>query len=101
MTEPTTACRTGRHKMCGGYRCTCECHPGTPEERAAQTDEAIEKWLAEFGEVIESSGRHEGHSLRQVGHCVYCTCGYRYQGKLPDTRKAPPVASPEGNDGRC
>jgi hypothetical protein len=24
--EPTTACRTDRHQICGGYRCSCDCH---------------------------------------------------------------------------
>lgn len=26
---------------------------------------------------------HEGHTLSKVGRCVYCSCGYRYQGSLP------------------
>ena len=26
VTEPTTACRTGRHSICGAYRCACICH---------------------------------------------------------------------------
>jgi hypothetical protein len=78
--EPTTACR---HSLCGGYRCPCSCHPGTPEQRAAENDAAVSDWLAELAEVTESRDRHAGHTLRQVGRCVYCSCGYRYQGTLP------------------
>lgn len=83
VSEPTTACRTGRHSLCGGYRCPCSCHPGTPEERVGEREAAVSDWLAELAEVAESRGRHEGHTLRQVGRCVYCSCGYRYQGTLP------------------
>lgn len=50
----------------------------TPEQIAA-----VEAFFGELVEVIGSVGRHEGHSLSKVGRCVYCSCGYRYQGTLP------------------
>ena len=87
--EPSGVCRDDRHKLCGGHQCTCTCHPGTPEEREAESRAAVADWLAELREVTESSGRHEGHSLEQVGRCVYCSCGYRYQGTLPQKRATP------------
>lgn len=34
-------------------------------------------------EVSGSCGRHEGHTLSRAGRCVYCSCGFRYQGVLP------------------
>ena len=46
----------------------------TPEQEAALDD-----WLADLTEMSESTGRHEGHTLTQVGRCVYCSCGKRYQ----------------------
>ena len=49
----------------------------TPEQAQAVTD-----WVNELNDVIEHKGKHDGHTLRQVGRCVYCSCGYRYQGKL-------------------
>ena len=54
----------------------------TPEQ-----EQAVKDWLAELGEVCEGTGRHEGHTLEQVGRCVYCSCGYRYQGSLPAKRR--------------
>lgn len=83
MSEVKAMCRSDRHRLCGGHGCWCSCHPGTPEERAAQADAAVRDWAAELGEVIGTTGRHEGHTLSQAGRCVYCSCGYRYQGKLP------------------
>lgn len=76
-------CERERHQICGGHHCTCDCHPGTPEEREKAADAAVADFLGELVEVTESTGRHEGHSLSQVGRCVYCTCGFRYQGRTP------------------
>jgi hypothetical protein len=42
-----------------------------------------EDWLADVEEMFDSTGRHEGHVLSQVGRCVYCSCGKRVQGTLP------------------
>jgi hypothetical protein len=50
----------------------------TPEDRAA-----VLSFFEEGAEVIGSVGRHGGHTLSRVGRCVYCSCGYRYQGTLP------------------
>jgi len=38
--EPTTACRTDRHRLCGGYRCTCDCHrhAAVPDLASGTTD---------------------------------------------------------------
>jgi len=52
--------------------------PLTPEQLAAVAD-----WVNELAEVQLSAGRHAGHTLRQAGRCVICSCGYRYQGRLP------------------
>jgi hypothetical protein len=79
-------CERDRHTLCGGYNCSCPCHPGTPEERAAKADTAVRDFVTEFTEVTNSAGRHEGHTLRQVGRCVWCSCGFRYQGSLPSKR---------------
>jgi hypothetical protein len=86
VTETFTVCRIGRHEICRGHNCSCSCHPGTPEERAAKADAAVKDWLAELSEVQGSTGRHEGHALQQAGRCVYCSCGYRYQGTLRGQR---------------
>jgi hypothetical protein len=78
----SSVCRDGRHEVCGGYYCSCECHPGSAEDRGAATDAAIKAWFAELEEVVNNTGRHAGHVLRQVRRCVCCSCGYRYQGRL-------------------
>ena len=49
----------------------------TPEQEAAIVD-----WLEDLAEMIESTGRHEGHTLTQAGRCVYCSCGQRHQGTI-------------------
>lgn len=49
----------------------------TPEQAAAVRD-----WMNDLAEAMESRGRHEGHTLRQAGRCVYCSCGLRWQGSL-------------------
>lgn len=62
-------------------------NPVTERKRTEMTPEraeALERWLNELNEVIDHTGRHEGHTLEQVGRCVYCSCGYRYQGTLPE-----------------
>ena len=69
----TGTCRNGRHRLCGGYRCTCMCHgPDHDPEPKLTWDAAIRSI---FGNCI-------GHEHEQVGRCVYCkTCGRRlYQG---------------------
>ena len=55
---------------------------GKPEMTPAQV-KAIEAFLTELDDVFEHKGKHEGHTLSQVGRCVYCSCGFRYQGRLP------------------
>lgn len=55
----------------------------TPEQKQAVVD-----YFNEAREAIDGTGRHEGHALRRVGRCIYCSCGYRVgQGKL-DSRIA-------------
>lgn len=72
------------HRMRGGAQCHCPCHPGTAEERAAGTEAAIQSFIANLQDLATSSGAHAGHSLKQVGRCVCCSCGDRYQGTLPE-----------------
>jgi hypothetical protein len=38
--------------------------------------------LEDIAAMLESTGAHAGHTLTQVGRCVYCSCGKRIQGKL-------------------
>jgi hypothetical protein len=52
--------------------------PMTPE----QVEAAVTKFFTELQDVAESKGEHEGHTLKQVGRCVYCSCGFRFQGTL-------------------
>ena len=49
----------------------------TPEQA-----KAVEDWLADVEEMFNHTGRHEGHTLGQVGRCVFCSCGKRVQGTL-------------------
>jgi hypothetical protein len=48
---------------------------------------AVEDWLADVEEMFNHTGRHEGHTLKQVGRCVYCSCGKRVQGTIPKEKK--------------
>jgi hypothetical protein len=41
MAEPTTACRTDRHHVCGGHRCACRCHAELSPGQAA-----YETWVS-------------------------------------------------------
>jgi hypothetical protein len=50
----------------------------TPEQEAA-----IQAFMNDLEDMVNSTGAHAGHSLQQVGRCVYCSCGQRYQGRLP------------------
>ncbi len=50
----------------------------TPEQA-----EAAKRFLADLMEMVESKGKHEGHRLEQIGRCVYCSCGGRYQRRKP------------------
>lgn len=60
----------------------------TSEDRAA-IREALQKIVDNANEIATSTGGHAGHTPRQVGRCVYCTCGDRYQGWLHNGRKDP------------
>lgn len=42
--------------------------------------------------VLEGTGEHADHDRRQVGRCVFCSCGARVQGRMP----AADVARPTG-----
>lgn len=62
-------CEAGRHKMCGGWACACDCH----DDEVGDAQEGPEQ------------GTHSGlgHAHRQVGRCVFCECGDRlYTGKV-------------------
>jgi hypothetical protein len=60
--ELTTACRTGRHQLCGGYQCPCRCHltPSEPELSARITVLSAEvmRWvlyrLATGGDAVRA-----------------------------------------------
>lgn len=41
-------------------------------------------WVKLMQDVLEGTGKHKGHTVRQIGRCVYCSCGDRVQvnGKL-------------------
>lgn len=56
--------------------------PADPKMTPEQV-KAVEDWLADVEEMFESIGRHQGHTLSQVGRCVYCSCGKRVQGTIP------------------
>lgn len=53
----------------------------TPEEIAA-----VEAWIKDTEDLINSTGQHEGHSLTQIGRSVYCSCGKRVQGRIRKER---------------
>jgi hypothetical protein len=53
-----------------------------PEEHAR----AAKDFLSAYVEFAGSVGRHEGHVLSKAGQCVYCSCGFRYQGTLPSAK---------------
>jgi hypothetical protein len=44
--------------------------------------------VTDLVDLTRSRGAHEGHTLRQVGRCVYCSCGERFQGRLRGPRVA-------------
>jgi hypothetical protein len=51
-------------------------------------DEAeIAEWLKDLSDMMDGTGKHEGHTLTQVGRCVYCSCGQRVQGTIPEERR--------------
>lgn len=81
--EPTSACRTDRHRLCGGYRCTCTCHG--PDHDSGPPPLSWEQLIRGiFGDCIS-------HQQEQVGACVYCVpCSRRlYQGtKMTDAELA-------------
>ena len=52
--------------------------PVPPEHRDAAISALVDR-----AEMIASCGRHEGHALSRAGRCVYCSCGSRYQGRMP------------------
>ena len=41
-------------------------------------------WMNDAYEVVQGSGAHADHTQQQIGRCVYCSCGERVQGQLPD-----------------
>ena len=53
-----------------------------PPKMTPEQIEAVEAWLADLEDLIGSKGKHQGHTLKQVGRCVYCSCGTRYQGTI-------------------
>lgn len=41
-----------------------------------------DKQIQDLNDMLNGRGRHEGHARKQVGRCVYCSCGVRAQGRL-------------------
>jgi len=52
--------------------------------RTPEQDQAVADFLQDLYDATEGKGAHEGHTLEQVGRCVYCSCGLRWQGTLPE-----------------
>ncbi len=48
---------------------------------------SLEEWFLDTNDMLNKCGAHEGHTLRQVGRCILCSCGKRVQGFLPKLRK--------------
>lgn len=38
--------------------------------------------LSDLMDLFGGTGAHLGHVREQVGRCVHCSCGSRYQGRL-------------------
>lgn len=53
----------------------------TPEEIAA-FKAAVIKHLALIEGVLDGTGEHVDHTRKQIGRCVYCSCGVRAQGRM-------------------
>jgi hypothetical protein len=53
----------------------------------AELAEAVAAFIDDLADMTQSKGAHEGHTLKQVGRCVYCSCGERYQGRLPGGKR--------------
>ena len=45
---------------------------------------AAVEFLNDLYDMFNGTGRHAEHTQQQVGRCVYCSCGARAQGKLPE-----------------
>ena len=43
---------------------------------------AAAQFLNDSYEVLTGTGAHAEHTQRQVGRCVFCSCGMRVQGRL-------------------
>lgn len=52
--------------------------PPSPAETAAA--------LIAVADLVNGTGEHESCTRQQVGRCVYCSCGQRFQGRLPKAR---------------
>lgn len=49
----------------------------------AQLNDAVK----DIADMLYGRGAHEGHTLRQIGRCVYCSCGTQAQGRIPKKPK--------------
>lgn len=52
--------------------------PKMPPELEAEVMKVLEDMIA----VMEGTGKHAEHERKQVGRCVYCSCGARVQGTM-------------------
>lgn len=49
----------------------------TPEEEAE-----VRRFLEDAYHLLNGTGDHASHTRKQVGRCVYCSCGKRVQGRM-------------------
>jgi len=61
--------------------------PALPDQQSAILARAIGA-LDNLAEMAAGTGAHKGHTLEQVGMCVYCSCGGRFQGRIPKASAA-------------
>lgn len=54
----------------------------TPEQLRAAA-EALNDWA----DMFYGEGAHAGHTQKQIGRCVSCSCGVRVQGRLPNRKQ--------------
>lgn len=59
--------------------------PKAEKPAAKPTAEDAAAALAELVGVLDGTGAHAEHERKQVGKCVYCSCGARVQGRMETT----------------
>lgn len=71
------------------------CHEGpeptcymqaTWDQPRQRLESAAARAVQLVGDVLDGRGEHAHHERRQVGRCVYCSCGTRVQGRMRRAR---------------